>query len=64
MSKELRKVFETFLKEFKGVYNRKILLIISDLKYHASGLYHANTPHYKGYKKALKDMEQIIKRMK
>ncbi len=64
MSQELRKVFETFLKDFKESYNNKILLVLDDLRFHASRLCYKKTSHYRGYKEALKDVEKVVKKFK
>ncbi len=66
MSQELRKVFETFLKDFKKTYNDKILSILSDLSYsiNVSTSFKRHTLFCNGYIKALKDVERIVKRFK
>ncbi len=64
MSRELRNVFESFLKEFKETYNRKILQIIDDLHSAVSKLYKKKDLFWQGYEKALKDMETAFKRVR
>lgn len=66
MSQELRKIFETFLKDFKKTYNDKILLVVSDLRYNMFMVYkkHKDSMFMKGYIEALKDVEKVVKRFK